>query len=148
MKKIKIAAGIFWAILCLILIMILFPQLNTFSSGVSRLPFMKINPNFTGGEVAERIVMESCTLVVRKPVFDGLIGERRHGFVQVDWRGKIPDIINDTIDYNMDKIPDFAIRINQSEHLTLLNPLNPKVMEVGVSTPVSYGWSARIKIVK
>jgi hypothetical protein len=148
MKKIKIAAGIFWAILCLILILILFPQLNTFSSGVSRLPFMKINPNFTGGEVAERIVMESCTLVVRKPVFDGLIGERRHGFVQVDWRGKIPDIINDTIDYNMDKIPDFAIRINQSEHLTVLNPLNPKVREVGVSTPVSYGWSARIKIVK
>jgi hypothetical protein len=148
MKKIKIAAGIFWAILCLILILILFPQLNTFSSGVSKLPFMKINPNFTGGEVAERIVMESCTLVVRKPVFDGLIGERRHGFVQVDWRGKIPDIINDTIDYNMDKIPDFAIRINQSEHLTLLNPLNPKVREVGVSTPVSYGWSVRIKIVK
>lgn len=148
MKKIKIAAGIFWAILCLILILVLFPQLNTFSSSVSRLPFMKINPNFTGGETAEKIVMESCTLVVRKPVFNGLIGERRKGFVQVDWRGKIPDIISDTIDYDMDKKPDFMIRINRSEPATVLKPFNPKVMELGISTPTSYGWSVRVKIAR
>jgi hypothetical protein len=146
MKKIKLAAGIFWAILCLIMILVLFPQLNTFSSTVSRLPFMKINPNFTGGVAAEEIVMESCTLVVRKPVFNGLIGERRHGFVQVDWRGKMPDIISDTIDYDMDKKPDFMIRINRAESLTVLKSLNPKVRQVGISTPTSYGWSVRVKI--
>jgi hypothetical protein len=109
---------------------------------------MKINPNLTGGEAAEQIVMKSCTLVVRKPVFDGLIGERKYGFVQLDWRGKLPDIVCDTIDYDMDKKPDFAIRISRSEPSTVLKSLNPKVRKVGISTPTSYGWSARVKIVK
>jgi hypothetical protein len=148
MKKIKIAAGIFWAFLCLILILILFPQLNTFSSGVSRLPFMKINPNFTGGEIAERIVMESCTLVVRKPVFDGLIGERRHGFVQVDWRGGLPDIISDSIDYNSDRKADFIIKIDRKNNSTELMPLDPHVLSAGISTPTSYGWCLRVNLKK
>jgi len=148
MKKIKITAGILWAILCLILIIILFPGLNSFSSGVAKLPFMKINPNFTGGEVSEQIVMESCTLVIRKPVFDGLLRERNNGFVQIDWRGKIPEVIIDTIDYNMDKVPDFMIRVDRSEPSTILQPMNPKVKKMGISTPTSYGWSARVKITK
>ena len=148
MKKIKITAGILWAILCLILIIILFPGLNSFSSGVAKLPFMKINPNFTGGEASEQIVMESCTLVIRKPVFDGLLRERNNGFVQIDWRGNLPEIVSDTIDYDLDKKPDFVIRISRSESSTVLKPLNPKVRKVGISTPTSYGWSARIKIEK
>jgi hypothetical protein len=148
MKKIKITAGILWAFLCLILIIVLFPELNTFSSAVSRLPFMKINPNYTGGEVAEQNVTEGCTLVIRKPVFDGLVRERRNGFVQIDWKGKIPEVINDTIDYNMDKEPDFVIRINRSEPATILQAMSPKVKEVGISTPTSYGWSVRVKIEK
>jgi hypothetical protein len=148
MKNLKIAAGIFWAILCLIIIIVLFPNLNSYSSGVSRLPFMKINPNFTGGEAAEQIIMESCTLVIRKPVFDGLIRERKYGFVQLDWRGKLPDILCDTIDYDMDKKPDFTIRISRSEPSTVLKPLNPKVRKIGISTPASYGWSTRVKIIR
>ena len=148
MKKIKIAAGIFWAILCLILIIVFFPGLNSFSSGASRLPFMKINPNFTGGEAAEQIVMESCTLVIRKPVFDGLIGEKKHGFVQLDWRGKVPEIIIDTIDYDMDRNPDFSIRINRPESSTIIHAMNPKVIKTGISTPTSYGWSLRVKVIK
>jgi len=148
MKKIKITAGILWAILCLILIIILFPGLNSFSSGVAKLPFMKINPNFTGGEASKQIVMESCTLVIRKPVFDGLLRERNNGFVQIDWRGNLPEIVSDTIDYNLDKKPDFVIRISRSESSTILQPMNPKVKKMGISTPTSYGWSARVKITK
>jgi hypothetical protein len=109
---------------------------------------MKINPNLTGGEAAEQIVMKSYTLVVRKPVFDGLIGKKKQGFVQIDWRGDLPDIISDTIDYNLDNKPDFVINISRSASSTILKPLNPKVRKVGISTPTSYGWSARIKIEK
>jgi hypothetical protein len=148
MKKIKIALGILWAILCLIIIIVLFPGLNSFSSGVSKLPFMKINPNLTGGEAAEQIVMESCTLVIRRPVFDGLVGERNHGFIQLDWKGNIPEIINDTIDYDMDNHPDFSIMINRPESSTIFHSMNPKVKKAGISTPTSYGWSVRIMVIK
>jgi hypothetical protein len=148
MKRIKIIAGITWAFLCLILIVIFFPGFNTFSSSVAKLPFMKINPNYSGGEIAQRYVMESCTLVIRKPVFDGLIGERQNGFVQIDWKGDIPENIQDTIDYNMDSIPDFLIRINTKEPDTRLEPLTGNVTGVNISTPTSYGWAVRINLKK
>jgi hypothetical protein len=148
MKKIKIVAGITWAFICLILIIILFPGLNSFSASAAKLPFMKINPNLTGGEVVNQLVTASCTLDIRKPVFNGLFRERNRGFVQIDWRGNIPDIITDTIDYNLDKIPDFRIIIDRISSKTSLVPMNEKVKDVTVSTQTSYGWAVRVGIVK
>jgi hypothetical protein len=148
MKRIKIIAGITWAFICLILIIILFPGLNNFSVSMAKLPFMKINPNYTGGEIAKQYVTENCTLVIRKPVFEGLFRERATGFVQIDWRGKIPDEFVDTIDYNLDKSPDFSIRINRDSSTTVLNAINTKVKDVSISTPTSYGWAVRINLKK
>ena len=129
MKKVKIIAGICWAFLCLILIIILFPGLNSFSVSVSKLPFMKINPRYTGGEIANQMISESCTLDIRKPVFNGFLKERKSGFVQLDWRGNIPEIINDTIDYNDDGNKDFCILVDRKESKTDLEPFNNKVEE-------------------
>lgn len=148
MKKIKITAGIIWAILCLILILVLFPGLNGFSSATSKLPFMKINPRYTGGETASQFIESGCTLVIRKPVFNGLFKERKKGFVQLDWRGKIPTEIVDTIDYNFDKVPDFIIRISPGEKTSLLYEINNKVGKLIISTATSYGWSARVGLTK
>jgi hypothetical protein len=148
MKKIKIIAGITWAIICLIIMIVFFPVMDSLSASAAKLPFMKINPNYTGGVVEQQMVEKSCTLDIRKPVFDGLIGERQKGFVQLDWRGDIPDKIVDTIDYDQDNIPDFTIAINRTDSKTLLNVLNSKVLGVSVSTQTSYGWAVRISLKK
>jgi hypothetical protein len=148
MKKIKIIGGIIWTFICLILIIILFPGLNSFSASAAKLPFMKINPNYTGGEVARQLISAGCTLDIRKPVFDGLFRERNRGFVQLDWRGKIPEEIVDTVDYNFDKIPDFSIRIDTHETSARLDLLNNKVGGIIMSTPASYGWSVRVELKK
>jgi hypothetical protein len=148
MKKVKIIAGISWAFLCLILILILFPALNSFSGSVSRLPFMKINPRYSGGEVVSQKVADRCTLDVRRPVFNGLLKERTSGFIQLDWRGYVPEIINDSIDYNGDGNKDFCILVNRKEFKTNLESFNPKVKGVVISTPTSYGWSVRIGLLK
>ena len=148
MKKVKIIAGISWAVLCLILIIILFPGLNTLSGSVSKLPFMKINPRYTGGEVGHQIIEGSCTLDVRKPVFNGFLKERNSGFVQMDWRGEVPEFIRDTIDYNGDGNRDFCISVNRKESKTDLQSFNPKVRGIDISTPTSYGWSVRVELLK
>jgi hypothetical protein len=148
MNKIKITAGIIWALVCLLLMIILYFGLGNFATGVSKLPFMKLNPNTSGGEIAQQIAMDNCTLMIRKPVFDGFIGERKIGFVQIEWKGDLPGTINDTIDYNMDNSPDFVIGIVVPENKVNLVALNPKVRDVGISTSTSYGWAARINIDK
>ena len=148
MKKVKIIAGISWALFCLILIIILFPGLNSFSLSVSKLPFMKLNPRYTGGEIADQVISKSCTLDIRKPVFNGFLKERNLGFVQLDWHGTIPDIIKDSIDYNHDGIKDFCVLIDMKNSKTVLDPINRKIKGVLISTQTSYGWAVRIGLIK
>jgi len=148
MKKLKIAAGIFWAFACLILIIILFPGLSSLSRTVAELPFMKINPRYAGGDVAFQSINQGCTLVVRNPVFSGLLKERKSGFVQIDWRGNIPENITDTIDFDMNDNPDFVIGINTKASESRLDPITRSVKGILVSTPTSYGWSVRINLVR
>lgn len=148
MKKILTIAGILWALLCLLLIIILFPGLNSFSSSAARLPFMKINANYSGGEVSKQLISHGCTLDIRKPVFDGLFKEHESGFVQIDWRGNIPEKFKDTIDYNLDGIPDFCITVDRLASKAELDPFNTKVKYVSISTPTSYGWAARVVLQK
>jgi hypothetical protein len=148
MKKIAKIAGIAWAFIGLVAIIILFPALNGLSDSVAKLPFMKINPNYTGGAVAQQVVSSACTLDIREPVFDGLTGERRKGFVQLDWRGNLPVKMIDTIDYDLDEVPDFIISVDRISSETSINLLSSKVNEIGISTPTSYGWAVRVKIEK
>lgn len=148
MKKIKIIAGISWAFAGLILIIILFPGLTSFSVSVSKLPFMKLNPRYTGGEIAHQIIAENCTMNIRKPVFNGLLRERNSGFVQLDWHGTIPDMINDSIDYDHDGKKDFCIFIDRKNSKTVLAPLSSRVKDVAISTPTSFGWAVRVRLLK
>jgi hypothetical protein len=148
MKKIKIVAGTVWALLCLILMLAFFPAYNTLSGSFAGLPFMKINPNYSGGEIAHESIQANCTIVIRKPVFDGLFKERKDGFVQIDWRGEIPAEIIDTIDFDLDNTPDFGIRIDTKTSDTQIDPINAAVNGLDISTPTSYGWAARIKLEK
>lgn len=148
MKRLKIIAGIGWAFLGLILIIILFPGLNSFSVSVSKLPFMKLNPRFTGGEIANQMITESCTLDIRKPVFNGFLKERNSGFVQLDWRGTIPEKIKDSIDYDHDGRKDFCILVDRKDSKTELQSFNNKVKSVIISTPTSYGWAVRVELTK
>lgn len=148
MKKIKIIAGITWALAGLLVIIVLFPGLNNFSASAAKLPFMKINPNYTGGEVMLQRVNANCTLDIRKPVFDGLLGERKKGFVQVDWRGGVPENIADSIDYDLDGVSDFYIKIDRTLNKSEIEILNNKAIGFSVSAPTSYGWASRVEIRK
>jgi hypothetical protein len=148
MKKIKIFLGITWAFLCLILILVLFPGLNSFSGSVSKLPFMKLNARYSGGEVAKQIVAASCTLDIRKPVFNGFFKDRKNGFVQLDWRGTLPETMKDSVDYDNDGIRDFCITVNTKDMKSIVEPFNVKVKDVLISTPTSYGWAVRVGLIK
>jgi hypothetical protein len=148
MKKIGIISGITWAFGGLILIIILFPGLNSFSVSFSKLPFMKLNPRYTGGEVAHQIIAESCTLNIRKPVFNGFLRERNSGFIQLDWHGTIPEMINDSIDFDYDGKKDFFISIDRKNSKTVLAPLRDKIKGVDISIATSYGWAVRVGLFK
>jgi hypothetical protein len=109
---------------------------------------MKLNPIYSGGEIAERIITANCTLDIRKPVFNGFLKERNSGFVQLDWHGPIPEVIKDSVDYDHDGRNDFYISIDRKNRKTILDPVNIKVKSVAVSTQTSYGWAVRVRLIK
>jgi len=150
MKKIKIISGYLWAILCLIIVLIMFPGLNYFSEQFARLPFMKINPVYSGGEVVQQIDKENYTLQIHKPVFDALIGESSKGFVQITWKlkYKLPELLNDTIDYDADGNIDLIIVINTDDGKTQITALNKNVKTLHASAQTESGWIVRVKLVK
>ena len=94
-------------------ILLMFVGLDKWSLQLSRFPFMKIHPRYAGGGIAETIDAGPQKWVIHQPVFDGLVGPRKQGFVQVDLTcsGEIPDVIERTIDYDRNGEADFLVRI-------------------------------------
>jgi hypothetical protein len=150
MKKFFTILGFVWAVLCLIIVLVMFPGLDSCSRQVAKLPFMKINPNFSGGDTAATICYENYTLNIHEPVFAALIGESSRGFVQLDWTWKdsIPVAISDSIDYNMDFAPDFIIGIDPSTERYQIEALNDVVKGIGASARTENGWIVRVDLDK
>jgi len=149
MKKLKIILGFIWAAVCLLIILIMFPGLDNFSTQFAKLSFMKVNPTLTGGDVARSVEYEDYTLNIHEPVFEALIGESTKGFIQLEWiwTDSIPVTVKDSIDFNMDDHIDFIIGIDPLSNQVHLDPLQPFVEEITDEAQLEDGWIVRIGLV-
>ena len=146
----KSGIGYIWAIICLLLIPASFMGNMYFSKQLAKLPFMKVNPVFTGGVISKTIEDNSLTVSVYKPVFEALIGESSNGFVQVRFsdKDKLPLIIDRKIDYNNDGKEDFRLIINTQTGDTKIESLNNHVDGIKVSSRVKTDWIVRVNLHK
>ncbi len=149
MKKLKIILGFTWAAVCLLIILIMFPGLDSFSRQLAKLSFMKVNPTISGGDVARSVEYEDYTLNIHEPVFEALIGESSKGFIQLDWiwKDSIPVPVKDSIDFNMDDHIDFIISIDPLSDRVYLDPLQPFVEEITNQARLEDGWIVRVGLI-
>ena len=71
--------------------------------------------------------------LVHRPVFDGIFGETKTGFIQIDWTsdsGKLPSEISEKIDYNQDGKDDFAVNLNTLENKAHLEIYNQNALSI------------------
>ena len=92
----------------------------------------------------QHYIHENCTLTVKKPVFNGFLKEKKTGFVQLEWKGTVPSVIRDSIDYDLDEIKDFSILIDRINNKSEIDIFNNKVTGIVISTRTSYGWAMRV----
>ena len=137
-----------WAIICMLLIPVTFIGNNYFAQKFAQLPFMKVNPKFTGGDIARSYAEDSMNITIYKPVFESLIGTSSSGFVQIRFSGvtQLPSLIHSSIDYDGDAKPDFCIDVNTLTGNSKLESLSPYVSKIDVSSKVKNDWIVRIKI--
>ena len=146
MKKLSSIPSYIWAIFCMFLIPITFMGNDSFAKKIATLPFMKVNPVYTGGDSLFSYQQDSIVITVNKPVFAALTGTSNNGYVQVKYTGKLPENIQSRIDYNQDGHADFDLNINTLNGETKLNALTAGVKELQVSSKVKDYWVVRVNL--
>jgi hypothetical protein len=149
MKKLVQIFAYTWAIICALLIPVTFMGNGQFATLLSKLPFMKVSPIYSGG-VADRVIEKSgMKITINKPVFEALIGESREGFVQIRFSDstQLPATIMQVIDYNNDGSGDFILNINTRSNQTQMEPINKNVRQLIVSSKVKNDWIVRVGLV-
>jgi hypothetical protein len=91
---------------------------------------LRLAPSIDGGEVVQTIDHGAYRTDVHRMVFDALIGERREGFIQLDWAplGSLPAHIDEEIDADGDGRADFRIDVDTEAVESTLTPYAPWVL--------------------
>lgn len=111
MSKLKSILGYIAASLSIPIILATFMAMPFWSELLVSATGVTISPWFTGGEVARTVDHDTYRTDIHRPIFDALIGERKEGFVQVDWTPlqAIPARIDEEIDVDGDGQADFRV---------------------------------------
>jgi hypothetical protein len=90
------------------------------------------SPWIDGGEVVQTIDHGTYQTHVHRMVFDALIGERKKGFVQIDWLppDALPARIDEEIDADGDGQADFRVEVEAATKETTLTPYASWVLEL------------------
>lgn len=134
MKYISSILKYLWALLAVPIILATFIGNSFWAEKFIAVTGLQISPWDTGGEVVQTVDHGRYQAIIHRPVFDGLIAERRKGFVQVSWRssdGVLPEIIDDEIDYDRDGIKDFRIQLDTGRNKAEITALTPYVIKLG-----------------
>ena len=93
---------------------------------------LTVSPWVSGGEVVQTIDHGTYQTHVHRMVFDALIGERKRGFVQMDWvpPDALPAHIDEEIDADGDGQADFRVEVDTANKETTLTPYASWVLEV------------------
>jgi len=91
-----------------------FVGMDFFSRGLIAATGLKVSPWMNGGDVIHVVEHGGYQTQIHQPVFDGLFGEKKEGFVQVDWTPlkNLPPGISEEVDFDWDGRADFKINLD------------------------------------
>ncbi len=150
MKHVLKMAGYAWAAACVAAVLATFIGNDYFAARLASATGITISPRFSGGEIVRSVDHGAYRTLIHRPVYDGLIGERKDGFIQIEWQPvtALPPVIEDSIDFTDDGKADFAFRLDTAAGQGTITPANPSVIAVQTLVKVNRGWVARIQLRK
>ncbi len=146
MKKIKSILGYAWAAATVVIVLASFMGNNYLSRALASATGITVHPKYSGGEVGKIVEHGSYKTFIYRPVFNGLIGEKKEGFIQIKWEpaASLPKAISEGIDYNGDGRDDFIITLDTVTGKTTLGKNNQAVLNGEKSYHLSNGWAVRV----
>jgi hypothetical protein len=107
---------------------------------------LTLAPSISGGEVVQTVEHGIYRAEVHRMVFDGFLGQRREGFVQVDWAplDNLPAQIEEEVDADQDGRADFKVQVDTAGGSATLSSQADWV--VGVEGPHSREESLAVRV--
>ncbi|HAH07847.1 MAG TPA: hypothetical protein DCM05_15210 [Elusimicrobia bacterium] len=148
MSRVRSFLGYAWAALAVPIVLLTFLAGEPLSRALARSTGVIVSPWFSGGEVARTIEHGGYRTHVRRPVFDGLLGERRRGFIQVDWEpaADMPDLITEEVDAFGDGRVRFTVTIDTRTGKTAFADAAPEVLGLDLASRFKGGWAVRVAL--
>jgi len=125
MAKIKSILGYMVAVSSTLIMLATIPGLMFLAEPLISVTGLTISPKYSGGEVVRTIDHDAYQTQVHRMVFDDvLIGERKEGFIQVNWTplDRLPARIDEEIDADGDGQADFRVEVDTANKETTLTP--------------------------
>ena len=138
-----------WALLATPIVLVTFMGMDTLKERFVAITGLHVHPLYTGGEQAQTLDHGPYQTIVHRPVFDGLIGQRRTGFVQIQWQPKdanLPEQIDESIDFNEDGTSEFALCLHTKTNAADLRPLDDSVLSLREVLTVGNARVARVNL--
>jgi len=150
MKRFKTILGYTAAAFAMLVVLATFLGNSYFSHKLVSATGLKVSPWYTGGEIVQVVEHDTYKALIHRPVFDGLIGERQEGFIQINWESRtgMPPVIRETADYDGDNKTDFIVILDTVTGKTSITGYNPAVVSVQKMYKLGNGWAVRIKLKK
>ncbi len=133
MGHLRSMAGYLWALLALPVILSTFLGQGFWANQLVAVTGIHVSPWLAGGEVVQTIDHRQYRIILHRPVFDGLVGQRNQGFVQINWQPVaefLPAIIKETVDYDRDGMADFKIEFDTKTNHIELSDKKPYVLGI------------------
>lgn len=140
-----------WALLAGPIVLATFMGMDFFAARLVAVTGLHVHPLYTGGEIAQTLDHEGYRTILHRPVFDGLVGQRDAGFVQIEWRAtdaNLPESIDEQIDFDRDGKADARIRLNTSTDTTTLEPLDSRVVSADAAIRLEKARIVRLNLRK
>lgn len=111
MRKFKNAAGYAWAATALLILLGGLSNMDNIARAMIAAG-ITVSPLFSGGEVTRMTDRDGYRNFQYRPVFDALIGETREGFIQLEWQGSLPAVLQETVPLYNDAASGFTVRLS------------------------------------
>lgn len=150
MNKLKGFLGYIWALFAFFIVLATFVGYDTLPRKLASAAGLTVSPRFTGGEIVRTIDHGAYKTHIHRPVFDGLIGEREKGFIQLNWEPSacLPSVIREKIDYDGNQREDFLITLDTNTGDTSLTAFDARVRSIERSYRLKRGWAVRVLLRK
>ncbi len=130
--RMKSIIGYAAAVLSFVVALTTFFGMDMFSHRLVDVTGLTIAPGYSGGEVVRTISRDGYEIRQHRMVFDGLLGERSDGFVQIDFAppGALPPVIQTAIELDLDGKTSFELRYDVKNNQAQLTSDDKRVVGV------------------